>query len=260
LYGALNTAVRTSYVCFRLLEEGEAPVTQGFSQIIMEAFTGLPMIQKAPRNIWNLDATTWHPHRDPKTGLVSQLTGIRLVAADWGGRGTSVFKDPSESVGRFGNMSLKMFWCGSLSGIQTPICIVKYVTEDEMSVAVAPTGVLSVPLKWMLPSTALVGGQAPPGYVVFVRRGEGAGEALMLFWYEHCFFPTVAAVRKAVDGYVHTPGGTVPGVHKGVMMMDGDNDQIKAVLGPLRSHILRGQLLDLDLDHIKGDPAASGVN
>jgi hypothetical protein len=255
LFGALNTAIRTTYVCFRPLDRGEVRLPQGFSQEVMEAFTGVPMTMKDPRNIFNLDATTWHPHRDPLTGVVSSMSGVRLVAADWGGESTAAFKDPSESVGRFGNMSLKMYWCGNLSGTQTPIFIVKYVTVDELPVAVAPSGVLPVPLLWLLPSTALVGGTAPHGHVVFVRRGEGAGETLMLYWYEHVYLPTVAAVRKSVDGYVHLTGQPVPGHHKGVLMMDGDNDQIKVVLGPLRD-----RLIDLDLDHTKGDPAASGVN
>jgi hypothetical protein len=181
LYGALNTAVRTSFVCFRPLEPHEVWMYQGFSQEILEAFWGVQMIMKDPRNIFNLDATTWHPHRDPKTGVVSKMTGIRLVAADWGGGSTGAFKDPDESVGRFGNMSLKMLWCGSLGGVQTPLCIVKYVTPEELPVAAAESGVLPIPLHWLQPCTALVGGTAPPGYVVFVRRGEGAGEALMLF-------------------------------------------------------------------------------
>ena len=79
LYGALNAAIRTTFVCYRPVEPGETWVDQGFAQKVAEAHWGVPMIMKDPRNIWNLDATTWHPHRDPKTGVVSQMTGVRLA-------------------------------------------------------------------------------------------------------------------------------------------------------------------------------------
>jgi hypothetical protein len=72
----------------------------------MESFTDVPMSMKDQRNIFNLDATAWHPHLDPRTGVVSGISWARLVAADWGGESTADFKDPCECVKRFGKMSL----------------------------------------------------------------------------------------------------------------------------------------------------------